>query len=146
MRKLIMFVALLFVVGTAAMQFSTAYKAQSDLADQVEKQLDAVNDASLKVVAQNVVAAAQKLGIVLTTNDVRVTYSDSDRQTVAQKYVSKPLHTQFENKEAAIKIHYTARVLGFPLKQEIERSRLQQKKMAPPAHNAELNQVLDGIQ
>jgi hypothetical protein len=86
------------------------------------------------------------MGIELTTNDVRVAYGDSNRQTVAQKYVAKPLHAQFANKEAVIEVRYTARVLGISMKQEIKRSRLRQQQVTRPDPNAELNQVLDGVQ
>jgi hypothetical protein len=146
MKKFIVIVALLFAGGTAALQFSTAYKAQTDLGELVERQLGFVDDASLKTVARAVVREAEKLGIKLTPNDVRVLYRDSDRQTIAQKYVSQPLHTQFLNKEAVIEVRYTARVLGFPVKQEVTRSRLHQQRVIRPDPNGQLNQVLDGVQ
>lgn len=146
MKKLIVLAGLLVVAGMAAMQFSTAYKAQIDLAARVEKQLGQVTESSRATVAENVVREAGALGIELTTNNVSVLFRDSDRQTVAQKYVSKPLRAEFLNKEAVIEVRYTARVLGIALKQEIARSRLLQQSVSRPDPNSELKQVLDAGQ
>jgi hypothetical protein len=144
MKKLIVVAALLLALGMAAAQFSAAHKAQGDLANRMEQQLSAVNDTSLKAVAQNVRDEARKLGIELAENDVTVSYRNSSQQTVSQKYVSRPLHAQFGNKEAVIEVRYTARILGIPFKQEIQRRRLHQVQVNRPDPNSELNQVLDG--
>jgi hypothetical protein len=146
MKKVIVVVALVLVIGTAVLQFSTAYKANMDLGERVEQQLGQVDDASLKIVAKNVVTEAQKLGIALTTNNVTVLFRDTKQQTVAQKMTARPLHAQFLNKEAVIEVRYTARILGIPLKQEITRSRLMQQSVARPNPNSELQQVLDAGQ
>jgi hypothetical protein len=146
MKKVIVIVGLVLVIGTAAMQFSTAYKAQSDLGDRVEQQLGHVSDTTLREVASNIVREAGRLGIELSTNNVTVSFRDSNKQTVAQKYVSKPLHAQFLNKEAVIEVRYTARVLGIPFNQEITRSRLQQQSVSRPDPHGELKQVLDAGQ
>jgi hypothetical protein len=146
MRKLIIIAVLVILSGMAATQFSTAYKKQMDFAEFIEKEVTFVDDTNQKTIAKEVRDEAYKRGIDLGENDLQISYKPTDLNTVAQKIVSRPLHAQFQNKQAVIKVRYTAHVLGIPLPQEIERSHLQQEKVTRPDENSQLKQVMDGAQ
>jgi hypothetical protein len=143
MRKTIVWLLLLVLAGYAVAQFSTAYKAKSDLERRVEYHLDFVDETSLKSVKQDIIHDAQKFGVALTPANINILYENTDLQTMAQKLTAKT-GAQFINKRVAIEVHYTARVLGMPLAQGIAKSKLKQVQVRSNNQNSELKQVLDG--
>ena len=143
MRKTIIVLLIVVLGGYAVAQFSTAYKAKSDLEQRVEYHLDFVDETALTSVKQDIIHDAQKFGVALTPANINILYENTDMQTLAQKLTAKT-GAQFVNKRVAIEVHYTARVVGMPLAQEIAKSKLKKVQVRRNDANSELKQVLDG--
>ena len=137
MRNIIVVVIALVLVGYAAVQASTAYKAHTDLAQRVEYHLDFVDASSIASVKQDIVHDARKLRIDLRPSDIRIIYEDTEQRSVAQQIVGRRLGTQFVNKRIVISVHYPVRILGIPFSQDITRSKIKQveapRMPTPPA-------------
>ena len=136
MRKTIIVLLIVVLGGYAVAQFSTAYKAKSDLEQRVEYHLDFVDETSLTSVKQDIIHDAQKFGVALTPANINILYENTDMQTLAQKLTAKT-GAQFVNKRVAIEVHYTARVVGMPLAQEIAKSKLKKVQVRRNDQNSE---------
>ncbi|HUI08607.1 MAG TPA: hypothetical protein VL486_16525 [Verrucomicrobiae bacterium] len=139
--KTVIVLLLVVVIGLGFVQWVKAFKARSDMAGRVEQQLDMVDSNSIDSVKQTLVQEARKLGITLRPDNVHITYEDTEQRTLAQEIVGKKLGAQFVNKRATITVHYTARILGFPIAEDITNSHIRQveaPRMPVPRQEQEL--------
>ena len=141
--KGVIILILVVVAGYGFVQTINVYKAKSDFATRLEHQLDFVDNNSMDSVKQTLVQEAQKLGIALTPDNIHIAYEDTEQRTVAQKLVGKKLSTQFTNKRATISVHYTARILGFPVAEDIANSHIRQVEAPRMPLRPEERQLLD---
>ena len=125
MRGLIILI-LVVVIGFGFVQSVKVFKAKTDMAARVEHQLDMVDSNSINSVKQTLVQEARDLGVTLIPDNIYITYEDTERRTLAQKIVGNKLGAQFVNKRAAISVHYTARILGFPIAEDISNAHIRQ--------------------
>ena len=117
---------LVVIAGFGFVQWVKTFKARDDMAARVESQLDLVDSNSIDSVRQTLVQQARDLGITLAPADIHITYEDTEQRTLAQQIVGNKLGTQFVNKRAAISLHYTARILGFPVAEDISNAHVRQ--------------------
>ena len=141
--KGVILVILVVVAGYGFVQSVKVYKAKLDFAARVEHQLDLVDNNSMDSVKQTLMQEAQNLGIALTPGDIRIAYEDTEQRTVAQQLVGKKLGTQFVNKRATISVHYTARILGFPVAEDIANSHIRQVEAPRMPMRPEERELLD---
>jgi len=142
MRAVIILI-LVAVVGLGFVQTVNVFKAKSDLATRLERQLEFVDNNSMDSVKQTLVQEAQKLGITLSPANITITFEDTDRLTVAQKLVGKKVGARFTNKRATISLGYTSRILGLPFNQTITNSHIRQVEAPRIPARAEERQLLD---
>lgn len=143
MRQFLMAAVVIVLIGYVVTQWSRIYRTKSDLTAQAERQLDFVDDKSQDMVKKKLVDEARKLGVTLAPADIRVAYENTDVRSLAQRYTAKI--ATFVNKRAAIEISYKARLVGFPLEEKIEVSKIRQIQ-AQERQNPQNKQILDGIQ
>ena len=122
--KVIAVLVALLVVGFVSVKLGSIYKRKGDLQKRVEFNLDLVDENSFDQVRQNLVADAKKLNIELDPATINIVYTDVNRAVGTQKYVDKL--ADFKNKQVAISLKYTERLLGFKLAQEITGSKIKQ--------------------
>ncbi len=136
-------VIVLVVLGLGFVQGLNVFKAKSDFTARVNHQLDFVDNNTMDAVKQDLVQEAQKFGIALTPDSIRIAYEDTEQRTVAQQIVGRKLGTQFTNKRITINIHYTARILSIPFGQDITSSEIKQVEAPRMPMRPEERQLLD---
>jgi hypothetical protein len=141
--KSVIIVIVVLAIGYGFVQGLNAYKAKDDFAARVEHQLDFVNNDTMDSVKRDLVQEAQKYGIALTPDNIRITYEDTEQRSVAQQLVGKKLGTEFTNKRISINVHYSARILGIPFGQDITRSGIKQVEAPRMPMRPEERQLLD---
>jgi len=119
MKTTIVIVALMFLAIYGVVQVSTMYRAHGDLETSVQHTLDAVDENAKDSVKPGIVEAAHKLGIEVLPGDIDVVCENTDVQPFQQRVVSKPLHAKANNLRVTISLHYVARVIGWPVPQQI---------------------------
>jgi hypothetical protein len=142
MRGVIILI-LVVVVGLAFVQWVNAFKARSDLAARVERQLDLVDSNAIDSVKQTLVQQARQIGIALSPDNIQITYEDTEQRTLAQKIVGKKIGAQFVNKRATISVHYIARILGLPVSEDVSNSHVRQVEAPRMPVPREERQLLD---
>lgn len=145
MKNVIVIVIALVLVGYVAVQASTAYRSHTELANRVEYHLDFVSAPGDTNVTQDIVHDARKFGIDVRPSDIRIIYDDTQQRSVAQQIVGNRLGTQFTNKRIAINVHYTARILGIPIGQDITRSKIKQVAAPRQEPSSEMKSLLDAV-
>lgn len=141
--KAVIIVIVLVVLGYGFVQGLNVYKAKSDFAGRVGRELDFVDGNSMDSAKQDLVQEAQKFGIQLVPDDIHITYEDSSQRTVAQQLVGNKLGAQFTNKRITINVHYTARILGIPVGEDITGSTIKQVEAPRMPMRPEERQLLD---
>ena len=141
--KAVMIVIVLVVLGYGFVQGLNVYKAKSDFAGRVERELNFVDAGSMDLAKQDLVQEAQKFGIQLVPDNIHITYEDSAQRTVAQQLVGNKLGAQYTNKRVTIGVHYTARILGIPWGQDITSSKIRQVEAPRMPARPEERQLLD---
>jgi hypothetical protein len=141
--KGVIIVIVVLVLGYGAIQWMNALKTKGDFAVRVERQLDFVKNDTMDSVKQDLVQEAQKLGIALTPDNIRISYEDTEQGSVAQQLVGKKLGAEFTNKRIGINVHYQARILGIPFGQDITRSGIKQAEAPRMPMRSEERQLLD---
>jgi hypothetical protein len=139
--KAAIIVILLLVLGYGFVQGLKVYKMKGDFGARVERELNFVDNNSMDAAKQDLVQEAQKFGIELTPDNIRIAYEDTEQRSVAQQLVGNKLGTQFTNKRITINVHYTARILGLPFGQDITSSKIKQAeapRMPVPPSTREL--------
>jgi hypothetical protein len=134
MRGAIVLIVAVVVLGYIGVKAGTMVKAKSDLTDRVNYRLDFVDETSLVSVKQDIVRDAEKLGIVLVPDNIRVTYADTEQRTLAQKIVGARI-AQFVNKQISITVHYVVHILSIPFNQEISAHKIKQVQVQQAAPN-----------
>ena len=141
MKKFLIAVVVIGLIGYTVSRWADIDKAKTDLAKVVDQQLNSVDDNSQPAVKQKLVDEAGKLGIELSPADIQIKYEDTDVRSVAQKFTARI--ATFVNKRAEIKLSYNAYLVGMiPLRQEIEDSRIRQIQ-ARERERPETQQLLD---
>ena len=97
----------------------------------------------MDTVKQSVIADAKGLGIDITTNDIQITYEDTEQTTVAQSLVSKKIGVDFINKRVNITVDYVQRILGIPSHQSVTQTRIRQIQAPRKQSSPEMQQLLD---
>lgn len=143
MSKAIVIVVVLGLILYGMSETMGMYKVKGDLEKKVDGFLDAVSETTMPAVKKDVAAAAQKLGVTVSADDVHIAYEDTDIQSVAQKLVGGKLGTQFTNKRVTIDFNYVARVIGIPFSHRIEVSRIRQVAAPKLAPSRAAQEVLD---
>ena len=131
------------VIGYGMVQWMENLKAKTDFDERVDHQLDFVNENSMDTVKQSVVTDAKGLGIDITTNDVHITYEDTEQQTVAQNLVSKKIGVDFVNKLVTIKVDYVQHILGVPCHENVTQARIVSVQAPRKRSSPEMQQLLD---
>jgi hypothetical protein len=134
---------IVLAIGYGAVQWMEIFKANSDFAEKVDGQLNFVDEHSMDTVKQSVVGDAKALGIEITTNNVRITYEDTEQQSVAQGLVSKKIGVDFINKRVSITVDYVQRILGIPSHQSVTQTRIRQIQAPRKQSSPEMQQLLD---
>jgi hypothetical protein len=134
MRGLIAGLLVLLVVGYLGLQLGSVYRTKRDLEERVEHFLEFIDDPVATTVRQSLVRDAKELGIELVPENIHIVCRDTEELTLPQRLVGARL-AQFTNKQVGISIQYTARILGFPLPQEITRGKIKQIEVRHPAPN-----------
>lgn len=140
--KAILILVLVVAIIYGGAKFATIYKSKDDLTRRVEYQLDFVDEKSMDQVKADLVHDAQRFGIELLPENINIVYEDTDKRTLPQKMVEGKV-AEFTNKQVAIDVHYVARLLGYPLKQEIVRTKIKQIQVRRAEKNRELLPDLD---
>lgn len=122
--KTIILLLLLALVGWTSVKLGTLYSNKHQLSDRVVYYLDFVDEDSFDSVRQGLIRDAQQWDIELRPDEIQIVYRDIDRPVGPQKFVSKL--ADFQNKQVAISVRYTARFLGFKRPQEITHSKIRQ--------------------
>jgi hypothetical protein len=143
MKKFLIAVAVIGLIGYIASQWADIYSVKSSLEKVVEEQLYLVNENSQPAVKQKLVVEARKLGIDLVPDDIHIRYEDTDIRSIAQKLTSKI--AEFVNKRVTIQLSYNARLVAIPLRLQIEHSRIRQIQVQQK-EKSEMKQILDGAQ
>jgi hypothetical protein len=141
--KAVIIVIVLLVIGYGFVQGLNVYKAKGDFAGRVERELNFVDGNSMDAAKQELVQEAQKFGIALVPENIRITYEDTEQHTVAQQLVGKRLGAQFTNKRITINVRYTARILGIPVGEDITASTIKQVEAPRMPTTPEQRQLLD---
>ena len=141
--KAVIIVIVLGILGYGFVQGLNVYKAKSDFAGRVARELNFVDGNSMDSAKQDLVQEAQKFGINLTPDNIRIAYEDTEQRTIAQQLVGKRLGTQFTNKRITISVHYDARILGIPWGQDITSSEIKQVEAPRAPLRPEERQLLD---
>jgi preprotein translocase subunit SecF len=141
--KSVIIVIVLLVIGYGFVQGVNLYKAKADFTGRVENELNFVDNSPIDTVKQDLVQEAQKYGIQLAPQNIRVAFEDTEQRTVAQKLVANKLGTQYINKRITIRINYTARLLGIPFDQDITSSKIKQVEAPRMPMRPEERQLLD---
>jgi ABC-type molybdate transport system ATPase subunit len=131
------------VLGYGLVQWMEIFKANTDFAARVDRQIAFVDENSMDRVKQDVVADAKALGIDITTNDVHIAYEDTEQQSVAENLVSKKIGVDFTNKRVTITVDYIQHILGIPSHQTITQTRIRQVQAPRKQVSPEMQQLLD---
>ena len=134
MRGFIVGVLVVVMVGYLGMQFGSVYRAKHDLEERVEHYLDFVDSPDAPAVKRDLALDAAKLGVELTPADIHLVYQDTEELNVPQHFVGTRF-AKFKNKQVAISLRYVARIMGFPLSQEITRAKIKQIEVRRAAPN-----------
>jgi hypothetical protein len=141
--KGIIIAVVVVLIGYGIVQWMEIFKTNIDFNDRVARQLDSVDENSMDTVKQNVVADAKSLGIDITTNDIHITYEDTEQQTVAQNLVGKKIGVDFVNKLVTIKVDYVQRILGIPCHENVTQAGIRQTQAPRKQTSPEMQQLLD---
>ena len=141
--KSVLIVIIVLAIGYGFIQGVNLYKAKSDFTERVDHELNFVDNSPVDTVKQDLVQEAQKFGIQLAPQNIRISLEDTEQRTVAQKLVANKLGTQYTNKRITIRIHYTAHLLGIPLDQDITSSRIKQVEAPRTPMSTEEKKLLD---
>ena len=121
-------------------QAAKGFWIKNQLAGKVEGFLPQINKMNQGNIRDQVVAEAQKLGIILLPDSVQISYEPTEEKTYPQRVVQK-LAT-FENYRARIVVRSPIRVWGITLSDEpIDSSRINQDR-AISRRQTELNEAL----
>jgi hypothetical protein len=131
------------LIGYGMFQWMQIFKANMDFNDRVARQLDSVDENSMSAVKQNIVADAKSLGIDITTNDIHITYEDTEQRSVAQNLVGKKIGVDFFNKLVTIKVDYVQHILGIPSRQNVTQAHVRSVQAPRKQSSPELQQLLD---
>ena len=134
---------IVLAIGYGVVQGMKLFKAKSDFTGRVDRELTFVDNSPVDTVKQDLVQEAQKYGIELAPQNIRVSLEDTEQRTVAQKLVANKLGTQYTNKRITIRINYTARILGIPFDQDITSSTIKQVEAPRMPMRPEERQLLD---
>ncbi|MGD1021083.1 MAG: hypothetical protein ABSA12_17395 [Verrucomicrobiia bacterium] len=139
------FIITVIVVAIAygAIQWMEIFKANTDFAGRVGAQVNLVDPNSMDTVKQSLIADAKSLGIDITTNDIHITYEDTEQQTVAQNLVGKKIGVDFVNKLVTIKVDYVQRILGIPCHENVTQAGIRQTQAPRKQTSPEMQQLLD---
>ena len=140
MKTFLILVIVIGLIGYTASQLADIFNAKTNFAKVVDQQLNSVDENSQPAVKQNLVNEARKLGIELSLADIQIKYENTDVHSVAQNLTARI--ATFVNKRAEIKLSYNAHLMGIPLRQEIEDSRIRQIQ-ARERERPEMQQLLD---
>ncbi len=141
--KGLVIVVVVVVLGYGLVQWMEVFKANTDFAARVDRQVAFVDENSMDRVKQDVVADAKALGIDITTNDVHIAYEDTEQQSVAENLVSKKIGVDFTNKRVTITVDYIQHILGIPSHQTITQTRIRQVQAPRKQVSPEMQQLLD---
>jgi hypothetical protein len=141
--KGLVIVVVVVVLGYGMVQWMGIFKANTDFAARVDRQVAFVDENSMDRVKQDVVADAKSLGIDLTTNDVHIAYEDTEQQSVAENLVSKKIGVDFTNKRVTITVDYIQHILGIPSHQTVTQTRIRQVQAPRKQVSPEMQQLLD---
>lgn len=143
MRAMIVVVVIAALVIAVTVQVSKMYKAKGDLETRVEHYLDMVDEKSIESVKNELVGEAKKFEIDLVPGNINIQYEDTDQRTVAQHMVGNRLGAQFNNKRITIVVQYRARILGWPVGQEITAARIRQVAAPTTPPSKAVQELLD---
>ncbi len=136
---------LVVVIGYGFVQWVEIFKANTDFAGRVGAQVNLVDPNSMDTVKQSLIADAKSLGIDITTNDIHITYEDTEQQTVAQNLVSKKIGVDFVNKLVTIKVDYVQHILGIPRHESTTQAGIRQVQAPRKQSSPEMQQLLDAV-
>lgn len=125
MKGAIVLILALVVIGYVGVKAGMMFKAKNDLSERVEYRIDFVDETSISSVKQDVVNDAKRLGIELVPDNIRISYTDTEQRSLAQKLVGDRV-AQFVNKQIIITVHYVVRILGIPFHQQINAYKIKQ--------------------
>ncbi len=140
--KAIIALAVVVLLGYAAVTGMQQMKTNGDFAERVTHELDFVSNDSMDSVKQDLIGDAKKLGIDLTPDDIRIKYEDTNQETEAQKLVGR-IGMQYVNKRVTITVDYVQRILGIPLHKEVMDSHIRQVEAPRKQNSPEMNQLLE---
>ncbi|MGA2602615.1 MAG: hypothetical protein ABSG14_00155 [Verrucomicrobiia bacterium] len=141
--KGIIIAVVVVLIGYGIVQWMEIFKTNIDFNDRVARQLDSVDENSMDTVKQNVVADAKSLGIDITTNDIHITYEDTEQRSVAQNLVGKKIGVDFVNKLVTIKVDYVQRILGIPCRENVTQAHVRSVQAPRKQSSPEMQQLLD---
>ena len=141
--KGLIIVVIVVVIGYGLVQWMEEFKASGDFVGRVENQLNFVDENSIDRVKQDVVTDAKALGIDITTNDVYVTYEDTEQRTVAQNLVGKKIGVDFVNKRVTITVNYVQRILGISRHESVTQTHIRSVQAPRKQISPEMQQLLD---
>lgn len=130
-------------IGYGAVQWMEMLKANNDFAEKVDQQVNFVAENTMDTVKQSVIADAKALGINVTTNDIHVTYEDTEQATVAQNLVNKKIGVDFVNKRVSITVDYVQHILGIPCHQQVTETRIRSVQAPRKRESPEMQQLLE---
>jgi hypothetical protein len=141
--KGIIIAVVVVIVGYGFVQWVEIFKTNIDFNDRVARQLDSVDEHSMDTVKQSIVADAKSLGIDITTNDIQITYEDTEQRSVAQNLVGKKIGVDFFNKLVTIKVDYVAHILGIPSRENVTQAHVRSIQAPRKQSSPEMQQLLD---
>ncbi len=127
MRALVITVLILFLVGFVAVKAGGVFVNHNELRQRVFDRLDMVDETSVAMVREQVVADAKKLGFEVNPQHILIGYDPTQELGGIQGLVSGV--AEFENRRVTIAFDYTARLFGFPLRQEINVTKIKQVRV-----------------
>ncbi len=142
MKAILVIAVVLGLLLFGAIQMSDVYTTKQEIKERAEFWLDQVNENSIDTVKSGMIKDAEKIGVKLDASQIRITYKDTERQTVAQKMV-KDRVAKFSNKEAVMTITYDKEALGFTFHQEVVAQRIKIVSAQPHHRDAEIQRYLD---
>jgi hypothetical protein len=122
--KKFFWILVLAVLAYGGYQVVNVFTTKSRLTARVVESLDAVgeNASANAVLRRNLVAEAEKWGVELRPEDVKISFVNATEQTFAQQKLGKV--GEFQNKMARIELEYRVPVLGFEWTQRIAEQKL----------------------
>ena len=142
MRGFVILLIVIVLVGYVGTKMGGMYIVKSDLALRLEERLDQVEQPASVPVKKDLIADADKLGIYLDPAKINIVYEDTEQHSLPQRYVERI--AQFTNKQVAIEVQYTVRILGIPFHHEITRSKIKQIQVRRAEQSPEMKKLLEG--